>query len=46
MMISLFDEVENTGGTGGNAGYWHFLILPQCFPKPPALGSLKVGVVW
>ena len=46
MMISLFDRVENTVGKGENAGYQHFLLFPQYFPKPPFLGSLKVGIVW
>ena len=46
MMISLFDRVENTVGKGENAGYQHFLLFPQCFPKPSLLGSLKVGIVW
>ena len=41
-MISLFDRVENTVGKGENAGYQHFLLCPQCFPKPSFLGSLKV----
>ena len=40
MTISLFDRAENT------AGYQHFLLFPQCFPKPSFLGSLKVGTVW
>ena len=44
MMISLFDRVENTVGKGENAGYQHFLLFPQCFPKPYSLGSLKVGL--
>ena len=45
-MISLFDRVENTVGKGENAGYQHFLLFPQYFPKPPSLGLLKVGIVW
>ena len=45
MMISLFDRVESTMGKGENAGYQHFLLFPQCFPKPSSLGSLKVGIV-
>ena len=39
-------RVENIVGKGENAGYQHFLLFPQCFPKPSSLGSLKVGVVW
>ena len=46
MMIPLLDRVENTVGKGGNAGYQHFLLFLQCFPKPSSLGSLKVGIVW
>ena len=45
MTISLFDGVENSVGKGENAGYQHFLLFPQCFPKPSSLGSLKVGIV-
>ena len=45
MMISLYDRVENTVGKGENAGYQHFLLYPQCFPKPSSLGSLKVRIV-
>ena len=33
MMISVFDRVENTVGKGEHAGYQHFLLFPQCFPK-------------
>ena len=45
MMISLFDSEENTVGKGENAGCQHFLLFPQCFPKPSSLGALKVGIV-
>ena len=41
MMISLLDSVENTLGKRENAGYQHFLLFPQCFPKPSSLRSLK-----
>ena len=34
MTISSFDRVENTLGKGENTGYQHFLLFPQCFPKP------------
>ena len=37
MMIALLDRVENTVGKGEygeNAGYQHFLLFLQCFPKP------------
>ena len=46
MTISLLKNGENTVGKGENAGYQHFLLFPQCFPKPSSLGSLKVGIVW
>ena len=45
MMISLLDRVENTVGKGENAGYQHFLLFLQCFPKPSSQGLLKVGIV-
>ena len=34
MKIFLVDRVENTEGKGENAGYQHFLLFQQCFPKP------------
>ena len=37
--ISLSDGVENTVGKGENAGYQHFLLFPQRFPKPSSLKS-------
>ena len=46
MTISLCNRVENTVGKRENAGYQHFLIFPQCFPKPSSKGSVKVGIVW
>ena len=45
-MISVFHRVENSVGKGENAGYQHFLLLPQCFQKASFLGSLIVGIVW
>ena len=33
------DRVENTEGNGENAGYKHFLLFPQCFPRPSSLES-------
>ena len=45
MMISVLHRVEKTGGKGENAGYQHFLLFAQCFPKPSSLGLLKVGIV-
>ena len=29
----VFDRVEKNAGKGENAGYQHFLLFPQCFPK-------------
>ena len=46
MTVFLFDMAENNVGKGENAGYKHFLVFPQCFPKLSSLGSLKVGIVW
>ena len=38
MTISFFDRVEKSRpGKGDNAGYQHFLLFPQCFPKPSSL---------
>ena len=42
----VFGRVENIVGKGGNAGYQHFLLLPECFQKVFYTGSLKVVVVW
>ena len=39
-------RVENIVGKGENAGYQHFLLLPQCFQKASFSGLLKVGFVW
>ena len=43
-MIFLFDRIENTEGKGENAGYQHFLLFLQCFPKPSSSGLLKSGL--
>ena len=45
MMIFVFDRVENIVGEGENAGYQHFLLFPQCFPKAFYSGFLKLGIV-
>ena len=34
MTISLCNRLKNTVEKGENAGYQHFLLFPQCFPKP------------
>ena len=46
MQISLLHRVGNTEEKGENAGYQHFLLFPQCFPRPSSLGSLTVWTVW
>ena len=46
MIVFLFDIAENIVGKGENAGHQHFLLFPQCFPKPSCLGSLKVRIMW
>ena len=46
MTIFHYNGVENTVRKGGNTDYQHFLLCPQCFPKPSSLGSLKVWIVW
>ena len=33
MNISGLDRVESAMEKGENAGYQHFLLFPQCFPK-------------
>ena len=39
-------KVENIVGKGENAGYQHFLIIPQCFANSSSTGLLKVVIVW
>ena len=36
---------ENIVGKGENADYQHFLLFPQCFPKPFSSGSLQFGTM-
>ena len=42
--MSVFDTVENIVGKGENAGYQHFLLLPQCFQKSSFPDTTK-GVI-
>ena len=42
-MTSVSDRVENIKAKGGNAGYQHFLLFPQCFQKVYFPGSLQLG---
>ena len=46
MMIFFLDRVEKLWGKGKNAGYQHFILFLQCFPKHSSLLLLKVGIVW
>ena len=46
MRFSHCDRVENSVGKEENADYQHFLLFPQCFPKPSSLESIKAGIVW
>ena len=34
---------KTTMGEGENAGYQHFLLFPQCFPKPSFLPKIELG---
>ena len=42
----VWGSVENIVGKGGNSGFQHFLLFPQCFQKASFSGLLKVGIVW
>ena len=42
----VLGHIENIVGKGGNAGFHHFLLFPQCFQKASYTGSLKVVIVW
>ena len=46
MIISVFDKIENIVGKGGNAGYQHFLLFPQCFEKASFPYTSKGVIVW
>ena len=39
-------QAENILGKGEDAGYQHFLLLPQCSQDPSSSGLHKVGVIW
>ena len=39
MVNYICDRVENIVGKGGNAGYQHFLLFPQCFQKSGLCGE-------
>ena len=43
MKISVCDMIENIWGKGGNAGFDHFILFPQCFLKASFMGWLKSG---
>ena len=42
----VLGRVENIVGKVENAGYRHFLLLPQYLQKASFSGSLKVVIVW
>ena len=42
----VLEKTENIVGKEENAGYQHFLLLPQCLQTACSSGSLKVGIVW
>ena len=44
MIVLKFERVENIVGKGENAGYWHFLLFPQCFQKLLPQGYQKSGL--
>ena len=41
----VIDSVESIVGKGENAGYQHFLLLPQCLQKIISPELLKVGIM-
>ena len=43
MIISVFNNVENIVGKGENAGYQHFLLIPQYFQKA---SFSHMSIVW
>ena len=42
----VFHKIENNVGEEENAGYQHFLLFPQCFPKAFSSSASKVIIVW
>ena len=42
----VLGRLENNVGKGENAGYQHFLLFPQCFPKVSFSRLLELGIVW
>ena len=42
----VFHRIENIVGKEENAGYHHFPLLPQCFPKAFSSSVSKVVIVW
>ena len=46
MTIFPCNRVENIVGKGENAGYQHFLLIPQCLQDASSTGLLKVGIVF
>ena len=46
IMMCVSNRGENIMGKGENAGYQHFLLIPQCFQKASLSGLLKIRIVW
>ena len=46
MTISLCCRLETTVGKEENAGYQHFLLFQQCFPRLSSLVLLEVRMLW
>ena len=42
----VFNMIENIVGKEENAGYQHFLLVPQCFQKAFSSSASKVVTVW
>ena len=46
MGLKKLKWVENIVREKENAGFQHFVLLPQCFQKASCSGLLKVRIVW
>ena len=42
----VFHRIVNIVEKEENAGYQHFLLFPQCFPKAFSSSASKVIIVW
>ena len=45
-IIVVFHMIEDIVGKEENAGYQHFLLFPQRFPKAFSSSTSKVIIVW